>query len=478
MTIVAVGQGSDPNGIALSQSSKVHDIPKDWVLLDNESTVDMFCNGGLLENIRESEVAMHVHCNAGKRIVKEVGDLKGYGTVWYDRFAIANILSLKNLIARFHVSYDSSSGSGFVVTKPDGSSFAFKMSEHGLHYLDMKVHKSGTVLVNTVEGNRSSYSIAHYRQAVAARKLQIKIGRPSSSDFINIVRNNLLPNCPITVEDIKTAEDIFGTDIGCLQGKTTRRRPHQARIDMVDRLPTEVMARYKNITLCCDVMFINKIPFLITISRNLKFGTVDVMVNQKGETLVEHIRKVKQVYVQAGFNINMAMMDGEFEKIRGDLATLEMGLNITARDEHVGDIERYIRTVKERVRGTYNNLAFKLIPHTLVVQMVKSTVFWLNSFPAATGISTTTSPRTIMTGLNINHDRHCQFEFGEYVHTHEPHNNNMAPRTIGAIALRPTGNDQGSFYFYSISTGRIISRIRATAIPMPDNVIDSIHRLA
>ena len=106
---------------------------------------------------------MHVHCNAGKRITKQVGDLEGYGEVWYDPRAIANILSLKNLRKQFHVSYDSSSGSGFVVTKPDGSSFAFKESEHGLHYLDAGVHKQGTVLVNTVEGNRSSYSIAHYK---------------------------------------------------------------------------------------------------------------------------------------------------------------------------------------------------------------------------------------------------------------------------------------------------------------------------
>ena len=137
----------------------------------------------------------------------------------YDLRAIANILSLKNLRKQFHVSYDSSNGSGFVVTKPDGSSFAFKESEHGLHYLDTAIHKQGTGLVNTVAGNQSNYSVAHYRQDVAARKLQIKIGRPSTKDFMSIVSNNLLPNCPITVEYIKTAEDVIGPDIGCLQGR-------------------------------------------------------------------------------------------------------------------------------------------------------------------------------------------------------------------------------------------------------------------
>ena len=62
--------------------------------------------------------------------------------------------------------------------------------------------------------------------------------------------------------------------------------------------------------------------------------------------------------------------------------------------------------------------------------------------------------------------------------THEEHDNSMIPRTIGALALRPTGNVQGSFYFFSLSTGRVIARSRATPLPMPDDVIDQVHQIA
>jgi hypothetical protein len=54
----------------------------------------------------------------------------------------------------------------------------------------------------------------------------------------------------------------------------------------------------------------------------------------------------------------------------------------------------------------------------------------------------------------------------------------MAPRTIGALAMRPTGNAQGNYYFFSLSTGRIINRMHATKLPMPDDVIDRVHALA
>ena len=54
----------------------------------------------------------------------------------------------------------------------------------------------------------------------------------------------------------------------------------------------------------------------------------------------------------------------------------------------------------------------------------------------------------------------------------------MMSRTVGALALRPTGNAQGGFYFLSLSTGQVLNRLRATALPMPDNVVDQVHRMA
>ena len=54
----------------------------------------------------------------------------------------------------------------------------------------------------------------------------------------------------------------------------------------------------------------------------------------------------------------------------------------------------------------------------------------------------------------------------------------MATRTIGAIALRPTENTQGGYFFFSLSTGRVLNRGRWTSLPMPNEVIDRIHRMA
>jgi hypothetical protein len=88
----------------------------------------------------------------------------------------------------------------------------------------------------------------------------IKLGRPSVQDFVQIFQHKLLPNCPVTVADIRAAEHIFGPDIGSLRGKTTPRCPPQVDLNL-SSLPMEVMNRCRHVTLTADLMFVNGIGF-------------------------------------------------------------------------------------------------------------------------------------------------------------------------------------------------------------------------
>jgi len=72
-------------------------------------------------------------------------------------------------------------------------------------------------------------------------------------------------------------------------------------------------------------------------------------------------------------------------------------VNVTLRDEHVPEIERHIRTIKERTRETYATLPFQALLLRLVIKMVYVSVFWLNAFPVSSGISKTISPRKFIT---------------------------------------------------------------------------------
>ncbi len=167
-------------------------------------------------------------------------------------------------------------------------------------------------MVNTVASKKSRYTNEDYSRAVLARQLQIRLGHPSTKDFLQIVARNQLLNCPITRDDILAAEDIFGPDIGSLKGKMTRRKPHQVR-SAVSPLPLEIIERYRSLTLCANIMYVNGIPFLLTILRNLKFGTIEAIPNRLEATFIAGLVSMVRVYKQHGFSVSLGLTDGEFD---------------------------------------------------------------------------------------------------------------------------------------------------------------------
>jgi len=43
----------------------------------------------------------------------------------------------------------------------------------------------------------------------------------------------------------------------------------------------EFVSKYKEMILAVDIMFINKVPYLVSISRHIKFITAEMVKNQK-----------------------------------------------------------------------------------------------------------------------------------------------------------------------------------------------------
>jgi len=124
------------------------DISSSWILLDSQSTVDVFSNPKLLSNIHDTRPSLTLYCNAGKATINKKGDLKGYGTVWYHPDGIANILSLHNVQKKYKVTYDSAQGNGFMVHKANDNNRVFMPSSKGLFYSDVK-NDVAHVLINT-----------------------------------------------------------------------------------------------------------------------------------------------------------------------------------------------------------------------------------------------------------------------------------------------------------------------------------------
>ena len=111
----------------------------------------------------------------------------------------------------------------------------------------------------------------------------------------------------------------------------------------------------------------------------------------------------------------------------------------------------------------------------MLIWLVRNAVFWLNAFPSTDGASDSLSPCYLLTRLHLDFKKHVRTKFGAYVKTHEEHSNDLEARTLSAICLGPTGNEQGGHYFMSLDTGQCITCNHWTELPMPTNVIQRVN---
>ena len=99
--------------------------------------------------------------------------------------------------------------------------------------------------------------------------------------------------------------------------------------------------------------------FLLTVRWLIKFVTVEHVPVRMAINLSKYIQRVLDVYKQVGFIIRTILMDGEFEKIRPLLTTLEC--KTTATNEHISKAEQTIRTLKELTRFLLAMLPFSYV---------------------------------------------------------------------------------------------------------------------
>ena len=110
-------------------------------------------------------------------------------------------------------------------------------------------------------------------------------------------------------------------------------------------VPRDMVEWNKIVTLAADVYFVDGAAFLLSLSRQIKFITVEYVATRMAKSPSKHLIQVVQVYMQAGFTVRTILMDGEFEKIKDNLPSLIC--NTTVAKEHMSDAEQTICTIKE-----------------------------------------------------------------------------------------------------------------------------------
>jgi hypothetical protein len=319
------------------------------ILLDSQSTIDLFCNAALVSKTCKSPTIMRLKINGGTVVVTRKATTPGYNKdVWFSTRAITNIIDLTNLIQQYRVKYDSDDKMCVVHRESQGKpNMESRLHKCGLHYYDPR-NKKHLAFVNTVSENKEGFTKRHIKSAELARTLYKTLSYPSMKDFKWVIQSNQIKYCPMTIQYIDVARKIWGKNIAALKGKTTRSKSIPGARDYVKVL-MELMKLHKEMFLTTYIFFVNKITFFLKLSRKICFTAVNHLADRMVLQISKAFKEMYQYYIQRGFHIKKVHADGEFAPLKPLSESMPGGpmVNLASANKHVPEIEPIIRAERE-----------------------------------------------------------------------------------------------------------------------------------
>ena len=189
-----------------------------------------------------------------------------------------------------------------------------------------------------------------------------------------------------------------------------KRQEHGAHIEKTP-LTSPVLKLHPNESVSL-YFFVENNPYLLMLTRTYELLGIYCC---RGRGKIETSTAVKHyldLFGARGIAITSIHGDNEFTKITE--AVRPIHVKLAARGEHVGDIKRKIRVVKERTRCNTNALAniYKQFPRVMINENLKDKVHWLNAFPPKDYIHPNTGPAGLILGNGKSDYNNLKLDFG------------------------------------------------------------------
>ena len=127
-----------------------------------------------------------------------------------------------------------------------------------------------------------------------------------------------------------------------------------------------------DVCICIDIMYVNGMPFLTTISKKIKYHTAIWVAKCMAPTVANLVESVLKLYHWVGFQVTEVCADCKFKPVLHVL--LDSGwsfmTNLANGQEHVPEAEHNSHILKECIHATYHGIPYKMLPQTIICYMV------------------------------------------------------------------------------------------------------------
>jgi hypothetical protein len=445
------------------------------VLLDNQADRSIV-HPNLLSNLRGANA--EVTGITGDTIpITMCGDLYGFFECLASEDTGVSVLSFAEVEAKFDVSYVRKKC--FIVHLP-GLDLIFRrkrkmyvadMSE----WAELKTPQAQAHVATSAQLEQG-FTVREVKKAREAAQFMHNAGVASEVDAVNMLNDGGISGLDITAADVRNAGKLYGPATEFQRGKMTQKAVKRAPVD-----PHLKDCEHIVQSLTSDVMHMGGKKYLASLCEPLSLLIISPMETLTAESLLQAIRAQVNLISSRGYKAGLIHMDPQpgFRSLSGAIDGLEFDEG--GAGDHSEKIDQKIRRLKEIVRCTHAG-----IPWTLPKALLNDIVFYAANRmnmrrPQRRTGGNFAPPRVLFTGRKPNYKKEFSITFGDYVECYKPgvkSNNALADRSEPCLALYPTGNASGSWYFFNIKTRRRVRRTNWKKMVTTPLVIDAVNNLS
>lgn len=260
---------------------------------------------------------------------------------------------------------------------------------------------------NIFRGNISPadvVAVAIDPKAVEARELHRKMCHVSNNTIKTMINNGLLPNTKVKPEDLDLADRVLGKCEVCIRAKTTQ----PPSLPQPEDPETQIGMR-----LHMDIAFIGekrrKLTFLVAVDAKTGYIMVRKLKSKTKKDIELALLSVIAKISSHGHKTRFIVTDSDTSFISSEKDLADVGINLTTRSpyRHEKIVERYIRTLKNRVRCAMTDSGedYELLPFAIQYAADMMNCTSNSKCPEST-------PRKEVTGMDVRH-RDFAFRFGQ-----------------------------------------------------------------
>jgi hypothetical protein len=446
-------------------------------------TIDSFADESFVmgekhldDGVDEPTMVKGIH---GVETLKRRGTLPGIGPCIVSPSGGVNGIALSQLEERYRVVYIQNVC--FRVIVNDQLTLVFKKAAGSCAYscvitpaLFNKLREGEPrfkyVMISTVAQREAEHTKREVTRAQEANKMRRRLYYPSDGALVRTLHKGVMTNCDVTGRDVSVSVNIYGKDVPSIKGKS------KDKGTVGDRLMYVPVMDRKEQRIYMDIFHWRGESFVLFVVKPLRLLMLEHLTKAKLPQMCTAVESLCKRVEARGFQATEIVADPGGE-LAGMVGKIARHITIVGSRTHVADAEVEIRTIKERLRCMEAGL-----PYRLCRRAIKWAAYGVvQAYNVVLRAGQEVSARELFTGVKTDYKRDFRAEFGEYVQAHVTPDglkkSGGTQRAVGAVALCPTGNYKGTFWFLSLRTGRVFMADRWTPLPMPDLVIDVMNKL-